>query len=106
MALADGIKGATQFPQSITWTDEDSFPVNLTGAAITGYFRKKGATSSTAITGSLDVFDAVNGVFTWDYHADDVAAGGHYDIQFIATYGSGEKEKTIITDWIVKDSLD
>jgi len=86
MALANMVKGATRPTQTITWTQEDGTAFILTGATITGVMLNKSTKVSRAIAGTLAVTDGANGVFTWAYHADDVAESGHFLVQFTATY--------------------
>jgi len=109
MALAAAVKGARYIAQQVTWTDEDGTAVDLTGVTLTGYKRSKTGGAAVAIDGSLtpDADQVTNkGVFAWAYGAVDVSTVGQFNVQFIATYVGGLKEKTLITTWTVNEALD
>jgi len=89
MPLGEAVQGSVRPAQSITWTDADGTPIDLTGATITGTMRKIGDDTTRAITGALTVTDGAAGRFTWQYDAADVATAGSYEAQFTATYDTG-----------------
>jgi hypothetical protein len=102
MALASAVAGATRPSQTITWTRGDNTAENLTGATITGTITSKATGLTRAIAGTLVIDDADDGVFIWNYHADDVATAGHYLVKFTATFGSTPTPaKTIKTAWFI-----
>ena len=103
MALADGVVAARHIGQTITWTDEDGTVLDLTGATITGFVRPNHSGTVRAIDGVLVLSDAVNGVFTWAYGANDVSEYGDFEVQFVATYTL--LEKTILMAWHVHEGL-
>lgn len=107
MALADAVVGARYIAQQITWTDEDGTVVDLTGSTITGYKRLIGGSGAkVALDGTLSLVTAASGIFSWAYGAVDVGVAGQYEVQFIATYGGGLKEKTLKMNWLVHEALD
>lgn len=105
MALAPAIQNALRPAQEITWADVDGTPLNLTGSTITGKIRDRlGAVRD--IAGTLELTDAASGVFTWNYHADDVGTAGNFTVQFTATFGTAPSPaKTLMAEWIVYLSL-
>lgn len=105
MALALAVAGATRPGQSITWLDGDGAPVDLTGATITGKKRNRNSGTVSNIVGLLTVTSAANGVFVWTYDLADVDTAGLYVVQFTASFGSAALERTIITDWAVREAL-
>ena len=105
MALARGVQGATHTPQQITWVDIDGTPVDLTGATITGRIEDYVTGTSRNITGTLTITDADSGVFQWDYGDEDVEDYGPFRVQFIATYGGGETDISVMADWAVERAI-
>lgn len=106
MALADAIQGATRPSQLITWKDQDGNVFDLTGATITARIKRERASSGAASDGTFTVTDAANGVFRWDYSANDVAVSGHYEVQFNAAFGSNPTPaKTFISKWKVNEVI-
>lgn len=97
MSTIIAVKGATYRPVSITWN-----PVlDLTGATLTGIIEDENGRQRN-IEGSLGITSpATDGVFTWDFHANDVANAGPHLVKFTATF-SGEKEISYWTDFEVK----
>ena len=106
MALPDAIQNARHTGLTITWSDESGTAVDLTGATITGYKKNKSTKTVTALGGALSLSDAANGVFTWAYGATDVATPGVYEVQFLATFGVNDIEKTLLETWRVHNALD
>lgn len=106
MPLAPAVEGATHTAQEVTWLYDDGDPVNLTDATITGFKRNTRTGAVTALDGTFNITDAPNGVFTWAYGAGDVAAYGTYLVQFLATYGVGDVEKTQMEQWTVLPAID
>src|ERR1044071_7362567 len=98
MALANAIQGAVHTPQAVTWTMDDGVPLNLTGATLTGKISSYGG-EIRDIVGDLAISNALDGEFTWTYDADDVAFSGVFLVQFTATYGVDEVERTLQTTW-------
>lgn len=105
MPLSDAVEGARYIAQQITWTDEDGTVVDLTGATITGYKRRIGSSTEVALDGTLSLVTAASGIFSWAYGAVDVGTAGQFIVQFIATYGGGLKEKTLVQPWQVHEAL-
>lgn len=103
MSLPRAIEGARHTGQEITWTDEDDTAHDLTDATITGTIEDEGGDTS-AITGTLTVTDASNGVFTWAYSAADVATVGRFMVQFKASYSS-TYDLTYPEPWVVEPAL-
>lgn len=105
MALPDFVQGARRPSMLITWYRQNSATSeDLTGATLTGYIESAGVTR--AITGTLTVTDAEAGVFRWDLSAADVADAGRLQVQFVATFGSGQTPaKTFTTEWKVGRGL-
>lgn len=98
--LQKGVVGATYSGQRITWKEiPDGDPHVLTGATITGRLEDANGTAR-AIQGTLSVTDGANGVFTWDYHTNDLVAGT-YKVQFKATFPGAEFDLTLIEEWTV-----
>jgi phosphosulfolactate phosphohydrolase-like enzyme len=102
--LARAVKGGRKTGQQITWTRDDNTPFNLAGATLTGKIRNTTSGGVRAITGTLAIVDAANGVFSWGYSAADVAEAGTFLVQFTATVGS-LADLTYATQWIVEDAL-
>lgn len=105
MALADAIEGARHTAQQITWTDQDSNAIDLTGASLTGVKIARSSGTATALDGTLAITDASNGIFTWTYGATDVATPGDYLVQFTATYGAEDLERSLVAEWTVFEAL-
>ena len=105
-ALANAVQYARKRTQTITWTDEDGVPVNLTSAALLGIIDRGGVES--LITGTLTVTGAATGVFTWAYSAADVAEAGTFFVQFYARYSGGSElpEISYRHRWHVAPSFD
>jgi hypothetical protein len=105
-ALPNAVQYARKRTQTITWTDEDGIPVNLTGATLMGIIDRAGTES--LITGTLTVTGATTGVFTWAYSAADVAEAGHYFVQFYARYSADSSlpEISYRHQWHVLPSFD
>lgn len=101
MALANAFEGAIHTAQTITWTDADGNPQDLTGATLSGTLKPDGG-SLRAIAGDLDITDAEAGTFTWTYGAADVVTG-YYRVQFKATYAGGTYDLTHVQIWRVYD---
>lgn len=105
MALASAVATATRPSQVITWTDDSGAALNLTGATITGKIRDR-AKTVRSITGTLNVTDAVGGIFTWVYSAADVATAGEFTVQFTAAFGSAPTPaRTIVDKWFVYEVI-
>lgn len=106
MALAQAIQDSLRPSQIITWTRGDGTPENLTGATLTGKIRDNVSGTVRAIAGTLTVTDATAGVFTWAYHADDVADAGKFMVQFMAAFGDNPTPaRTIASEWFVYEAL-
>lgn len=106
MALAHAVAGALRPSQVITWLQEDGDAEVLTDATLSGKIRSKRTGAVRDIAGDLTVTDGANGIFTWVYHADDVAVAGLFDVQFTATFGSSPSPaRTLTTTWEVKEAL-
>jgi hypothetical protein len=106
MALAAAVKGGLRPSQIIIWTRSDGAAEPLTGATLTGFIRDRTTGTTRAIVGALIVTDGAVGAFRWDYAAADVAATGHYDVQFNAEFSSGQTPaKTFIERWEVREAL-
>jgi hypothetical protein len=106
MALAEAVQGARYVAQQITWSDSDGNAVDLIGATLTGYISDRNGASIRAIDGTLAIVTAASGIFTWAYGVVDVGTVGVFQVQFIATYGSGLKDKTILANWRVNEAID
>lgn len=105
MALADAIQNARYAAQQITWTDADGNGVDLTGATVTGFIQDANGRIQ-AIDGTLALVTAASGIFSWTYGSNDVATPGDYLVQFVATYGGGQTDKTLLYEWQVYEALD
>jgi hypothetical protein len=106
MALAAAVQGATRPEQVVTWTRADGTPENLTGATLAGKIQSIGTGVTRAIAGTLTVTTAASGIFTWNYHADDVADDGSFQVQFTATFGSNPTPaRTLPQRWTVHKAL-
>ena len=106
MALAQAIQDSLRPSQIITWTRGDNTPENLTGATLTGKIRNNVTGTVRDIAGTLTVTDGANGVFTWAYHADDVADAGRFMVQFKATFGDNPSPvRTIASEWFVYEAF-
>lgn len=104
-SLPNWVQHARRPSMSVTWYREGTtIAEDLTGATLSGLI-EDGATV-TAITGTLTLTDAVNGVFRWDFSAADVASDGKLEVQFDAVFGSGQTPaKTFRADWFVETAL-
>ena len=106
MALAQAIQDSLRPSQIITWTRGDNTPENLTGATLTGKIRDNATGTVRDIAGTLTVTAGANGVFTWAYHADDVADAGRFMVQFKATFGDNPSPvRTIASEWFVYEAF-
>ena len=105
MALSNAVQGATHTAQRLTWVDGDGDPLNLTGATVTGRLLDLATGTARAITGTLQVLDGEAGLFSWDYGAADVATAGAFNVQFVATFGGGESDKTLAELWLVEAAI-
>lgn len=105
MALANAMQGARHTAQEIVWSN-GGVAVDLTDAALSGFKRNVRSGVVTPLDGTLAATDAENGVFTWTYGEEDVAAPGAFSVQFLATFPDDSVEKTIPEKWIVKNSYD
>ncbi len=106
MALAAAIKGAKRPSQAVTWGREGGGVEDLTGATLTGWLRNRASGETRAIAGALAVTDGPAGAFRWDYHANDVAEAGAFDVQFNAAFASGvTPARTFVTRWDVREAL-
>jgi hypothetical protein len=104
MALQSAIEGATHTGQTITWERSDGTAHDLTGATLSGTIRDREGTE-WAIDGLLTITSPIEGQFTWAYGTGDVAAAGHYEVQFKATYGDGKFDLSFIETWRVEKAL-
>jgi hypothetical protein len=104
MALQSAIEVAQHTGQAITWQRSDGTAHDLTGATLTGTIRDMAGTER-AIDGLLTITSAPDGQFTWAYGTNDVAAAGHYEVQFKATYGDGKFDLSFIETWRVEKAL-
>ncbi len=106
MALANAIAGSLRPSQTVTWSRSDDTAEDLSGATLTGKIRLHGQPTAQAIAGTLTITSAAAGVFRWDYAAGDVAVVGTHEVQFTATFLSGQTPaKTFVTEWQVSKSL-
>ncbi len=106
MALAQAVKDSLRPTQIITWTRADGVAENLTGAALTGKIRDNATGVTRDIAGTLTVTDGADGVFTWAYHADDVATAGKFMVQFKASFGDDPSPaRTIASEWFVYEAF-
>lgn len=87
--LPDLIAGSTRSTITLTW-ERDGLALDLTGCTLSGRMKNLSTRTARAMTGTLSVTDATNGIFTWDLSAADCVAG-EYLVQFCAT-SSGEKD--------------
>lgn len=104
-ALPNYPQFATRPSMLLTWMREGTTEVeDLTGATLTGLISANGATRAT--TGTLTLTDAANGVFRWDMSAADVADHGRLEVQFTATFASGQTPaKTFRCTWYIEKAL-
>jgi len=105
MALARAVQGASHTPQAITWIDADGDPVVLVGAVMSGRIEDRVSGNDRAITGTLTITSGPNGAFEWDYGTADVADAGKFRVQFIATFGIGDMDKSMMEDWEVERAI-
>lgn len=103
--LAQAVQNARHTSQIITWADEDGNPLVLSGATLTGVIESKESGESRAIDGTLSIFDAIEGMFEWEYGELDVGEAGHFFVQFIATFGLDDEDRTMVEDWKVVRAL-
>ena len=112
MGLSIAVEGSNHTVQQITWKDESGNAVDLTGATITGKMHPHDDSSDVSdiggggADGTLALYDADAGIFTWTYGANNIGTVGTFTVQFIATFGDGSKEKSFKEQFIVKDALD
>lgn len=104
-ALPNWVQFARRPSMLITWYREGTTVVeDLTGATLAGVISADGTV--TAITGTLTITSAVAGIFRWDFSAADVATAGRLEVQFTATYASGQTPaKTFRATWFVEKAL-
>lgn len=101
--IPDAVQYGRRPSALITWSDADGDAQDLNGATLTGTIRDAYG-NSRAITGSLTLTDAENGVFRWDYSEADVAQAGRLFVKFSAAFGSGQTPaNTERTKWTVKE---
>ncbi len=106
MALAQAIQEALRPSQIITWTRGDGTPENLSDATLTGKIRDNPTGIVREIAGTLTVTDGPSGIFTWEYHADDVADAGRFMVQFTASFADDPTPaRTIATEWFVYEAF-
>ena len=106
MALAAAVQGARRPSQTITWTDDNGTPLDLSGATITARIRNTTSNQAAASDGTFTIVTAASGVFRWDYSAADVATAGSFEVQFTATYSSAPTPaRTIVAPWSVLKSI-
>lgn len=107
-ALPNWVQFARRPSMLVTWYREGTTVVeDLTGSTITGLIAPHTAPSpAVAITGTLTITSAVGDVFRWDFSAADVAVAGNFDVQFTATYSSGQTPaKTFRATWYIEKAL-
>lgn len=106
MTLAAAVQGARRPSQTITWTDENGTPLDLSGATITARIRNSTSNQTAASDGTFTVVTAASGIFRWDYSATDVATAGDFEVQFTATFGSAPTPaRTIVAPWSILRSI-
>ena len=92
--LSPVVQGSTETVHVIAVKYGDGTAYTLTGKTLSGLWWQRRDTVY-AITGTLTVTDAANGVFTWDRSADDVGTPGVLQVQFVITDSdSGESDAT------------
>lgn len=100
--LGDAIQGALRPSQTITWLRDTNTPEDLTAATVTGRIYSFQSEETRDATGNMVVVDGTNGIFRWDYSADDVGEAGSFEVQFTATFGDDPTPaKTLSTQWEV-----
>jgi len=106
MALAAAVQGARRPSQTITWTDDNGAPLDLSGAVITARIRNTTSNQTAASDGTFTVVTAASGIFRWDYSPADVATAGDFEVQFTATFTAGlTPARTIVAPWSVLKSI-
>lgn len=100
VVIPPAIQGARLPGRQISWSRSDGTSENLTGAVLTARIRNRLTGETREITGVLNVTDPTNGVFTWAFSSEDVAAAGDFDIQFTANLGS-LAARTFVASWSV-----
>lgn len=89
----------------ITWINGDQTAVDLTGATITGKLYSQTSGLTRNIAGTFQILAPTQGMFIWNFHADDVVRG-EYRAQFTATFSTAPLvQKSFITNWSVDESL-
>ena len=76
----------------------------MTGATLTGRIGDRNG-ETRLIDGALAVTNAAGGEFTWAYGSGDVAVSGDFSVQFVATYGDGKNDKTLVEPWRVEREI-
>lgn len=79
-------QGQTHVILSLTWKDDASVVVDLTGSTVTARIKAINGTGA-AHTGTLTVTGAAAGTLTYKFATAEVATIGDYEIQFKAVYG-------------------
>ncbi len=112
MGLPTVIEGSNHRPLELTWDLVDQKGafvkvLNLTGATLSAYIKEANSTDPPApVSGTLNVVSAVDGTFTWQFGASDIATRGTYEVQFIATFADTTKDRSFKETFIVEDALD
>lgn len=110
MLLKKAVQGSTHTPQPITFINNNQQAIDISTAVLTGLIYTRNGVS-TPITGQLvpDPTNAVNGLYTWTYSADDVATPNQYLVQVKATFDNTPDPDTIEYDtartWIVESPV-
>lgn len=100
--IPDAVQYSRKRVLTLTWTDQDGIPIDLTAATLAGVIDRRG--THDYITGTLTVTGASTGTFTWTFSARDVATAGSFLVQFYARYASGGPEISYRTAWRVLPS--
>jgi hypothetical protein len=83
------IKAGDTFPALVTTLEENSGPLDLTGAGTITMRMASNSVSMTDLECSI-VGDPTNGVVEYEWDAGDTATPGTYKVDFLIDFGSGQ----------------
>ena len=106
MSLPTWPQGSVRPSIQLTWLLESTTTgQNLCDATLTGIIIAGNTTRP--ITGELVITNGPNGAFRWDLSEEDVADSGNLQVQFVATFATGQSPaKSFRTDWFIEAALE